>query len=91
MLVQFENETGIKAHLSIEPEPHCVLEKSSDVVQFYKTLISTSKVSEIILLDKLRICYDTCHAAIQFEEPHAILESYQKLGIQIGKVQISTF
>ena len=90
MLVQFENETGIKAHLSIEPEPHCVLEKSSDVVQFYKSLLLNSKVSESILLDKLRICYDTCHAAIQFEEPQSILESYQKLGIHVGKVQISS-
>ena len=89
-LVEFEKETGIKVHLSIEPEPHCVLEKSSDVVQFYKSLFLNSKVSESILLDKLRICYDTCHAAIQFEEPNTILKNYQDLGIQVGKVQISS-
>ena len=89
-LTQFESETGIRVHLSIEPEPHCALEKSADVLDFYKTLLSTSQVPEYILLDKLRVCYDTCHAAIQFEKPHTILESYQKLGIQVGKVQISS-
>ena len=46
--------------------------------------------AEQLILDKIRICYDTCHAAVMFETPESILGNYEKLGIRVGQVQISS-
>ena len=35
------------------------------------------------------VCFDTCHVALQFEDPLASLRAYRSEGIRISKVQLS--
>ena len=41
------------------------------------------------LLRHLRVCLDTCHLAVAFEDPAAALNSLAQNGIRVGKVQIT--
>jgi sugar phosphate isomerase/epimerase len=102
--LELEKTRKIRVHLNLEPEPFCYLEKSQDVVMFFRdyllprgvvrlqTLYPCETVIQLehLILDKIRVCYDTCHAAVLFEDPSDILERYAAVGIQIGKVQISS-
>jgi hypothetical protein len=36
------------------------------------------------------VCFDTCHVALQFEEPATALKTYLAEGIRISKVQLSS-
>lgn len=37
----------------------------------------------------MRICYDTCHFAVEYEDPLSVFKQFQSAGIKIGKIQIS--
>ena len=41
------------------------------------------------LLEHLRVCLDTCHLAVAYEDPAAALNTLAENGIQVGKVQIT--
>ena len=41
------------------------------------------------LLRHLRVCLDTCHLAVAYEDPAAALAALAQNGIQVGKVQIT--
>jgi sugar phosphate isomerase/epimerase len=101
-LVQLREEEGCLIHLDLEPEPDGELEHSGEVVRFYRdwllkegaarlaqdTGISLSQARRH-LLTHIRICLDTCHLAVEFEDPEAALMALAAEGIQIGKVQIT--
>lgn len=95
--------TGQVVHVDIEPEPDGLLETSTDLVNFYKdwllplgsTLLaealgSTIERAEELLLHHIRVCYDTCHVGVKYEDAAEVLASYDALGIKVGKVQISS-
>jgi hypothetical protein len=42
------------------------------------------------LLDHIRVCFDTCHVAVGYEQPRDLLDRFAALGIQVGKIQISS-
>ncbi len=101
--VEIEDTHGFSIHLDLEPEPYCFLETSQDVVRFFqeyllprgipklgKLLGVSRSAAEQMILRKIRVCYDTCHAAVMFESPGIVLGNYEKLGIRIGKVQVSS-
>jgi len=37
----------------------------------------------------LGVCLDTCHSALQFEDPLESLRAYRDEGIRISKIQLS--
>lgn len=95
-------EKGKEIHLDIEPEPDCLLENSRETIDFFKTnllpdggkfLMDEYQVSrseaENILLKHIGICYDTCHFALEYENPAEAISSFLDAGIRIGKTQIS--
>lgn len=101
-LVRLHEETGKLIHLDLEPEPDGLLENTADVLNFYQSWLLTSgrawlakilkispEAAEEHLLNHIRICYDTCHFAVAYEQPKSVFEQLQFAGIQIGKVQIS--
>lgn len=101
-LIEVEEETGKLIHLDLEPEPGGLLECSGEVVEFFQSwllprgapqLAATAGLGEAEarrrLLKHLRVCLDTCHLAVAFEDPAAALNSLAANGIRVGKVQIT--
>jgi hypothetical protein len=101
-MVQIRQTTGKLLHIDLEPEPDGLLENTAEVVAFFRDwllpvggawlanpLEITQDLAESHLRDHIRICYDTCHFAVEYEQPHTVLEQFHQAGIQIGKVQLS--
>lgn len=89
--------------LALEPEPGCLLETTHDAVAFFERYLLgpaaqaeiarrtglTREKSEAAIRHHLGVCLDTCHAAVEFEEPREALARLQAAGIRIAKVQIT--
>jgi hypothetical protein len=78
-----------KLHLGLEPEPLGLLENSSETIQFFEQLRAEHK-NDPRLDEHLGVNYDTCHFAIEFEEPLAALNSLRATGIKISKLHLSS-
>ncbi|MBI3509177.1 MAG: metabolite traffic protein EboE [Bacteroidetes bacterium] len=102
-MAAIRNSTGKIIHLDIEPEPRCLLENSDETIFFFKNYLIPFGVNYFndknglnneeatkLILDHIRICYDVCHFAVEFEEPGSVIAKFQNAGIKIGKVQISS-
>ena len=74
-----ERGTGRRIRVGFEPEPGCVVETT------------TQAVRELGGLDpeRLGICLDACHLAVQFEDPAAALNRLSEAGIPVVKLQAS--
>lgn len=101
-LHHLKEETGRIIHLDIEPEPDCMVENTDEVVTFFNEYLIkegvpylktetglNSEKAEAIIREHLRVCYDICHFAVEFEEPASVVEKLAKQDIKIGKIQIS--
>ncbi|MEX2641041.1 MAG: metabolite traffic protein EboE [Balneolales bacterium] len=99
---QIKAETGVNIHLDIEPEPDCILENSDETVDFFINHLFprggeylagkyslSAPVAEQMIRDHIQVCYDTCHFAVEFEEPAEAVRKFRQANIGIGKVQIS--
>ena len=85
-LKNLEERTGKKVVLALEPEPDCFLERTDETIEFMQRLYAHDSINK----EYIGVCFDTCHIALQFENP---LESLQKLvdaGITIPKIQVSS-
>lgn len=101
-MVRIKNYTGKLLHIDLEPEPDGLIENTSEVIDFYQNwllpiagnylaqkLKIEQSLAESKLLDHVRICYDTCHLSVEYEEPKTVFARLQSAGIKIGKIQIS--
>jgi sugar phosphate isomerase/epimerase len=102
-LVALRERCGRRIALALEPEPCCMLETADEAVDFFgRELHGRSAVSRLAemtglapaqaeqaLHDHLGVCWDLCHAAVEFEEPLASLDRLQRAGIRIVKMQLS--
>ena len=102
-LVRIRREHGPVIHLDIEPEPDCVLENTDETIAFFEQWlfpvgtpilatafgISTDEARRY-LQDHIRLCFDCCHFAVEYEDPSAALDRLQAAGIGIGRVQLSS-
>jgi sugar phosphate isomerase/epimerase len=97
-----EDETGREIHLGLEPEPSCFLETTPETLHFFReTLLPiggaeigrqngcSREAAENLLRRHVGVCFDTCHVALQYEDPAASLHALRDAGIRISKVQIS--
>lgn len=102
-LIEIEKSTGKQLHLDIEPEPDGMLENSDEVLHFFqtylipmgtKTIVKRLGCSESQAVDRIlayiRVCYDTCHFSLAYEEPEYTLDKFKKVGIRVGKIQVSS-
>lgn len=96
--------TGVTIAVALEPEPACMLETVDDVIAFFEDELYTQ--ASITLLAKLSdasesdaqhamhthlgVCYDICHAAVEFEDPLSGIQRMQSAGIPIIKLQLSS-
>jgi sugar phosphate isomerase/epimerase len=78
-LAAIERERGKAIRVAIEPEPGCAAETTAQVLD------------ALAGLDKQRIgiCLDACHLAVQFESPSEALEQVAAAGAIIPKTQAS--
>jgi hypothetical protein len=101
--VRVKQQEGKLLHLDIEPEPDCVLENTDETIDFYERwllpfggrLLAESlgigvAEARTHLLDHVRVCFDCCHFAVEFEDPVSALARLRGAGIQIGRVQLSS-
>jgi len=82
-------QTGRTLHLGLEPEPMCLLESSAETIHLFDHLRSEHPHDER-LARHLGVNYDTCHFAIEFEEPHNALGSLVQHDIKISKIHLSS-
>jgi len=85
-LEELEQNSGISIHLDIEAEPGCRLQTSNDVSNFVNAAFGDDER----VRRYLRVCHDTCHAAVMQESIETCLKHYEEAGLLIGKVQVSS-
>lgn len=102
-LVALEARSGKRIVLALEPEPRCLLETIAETVEFFQERLfgaaATRQLAELTGLAEpaaaaalrrhLGVCYDVCHAAVEFEDPRASIAALRGAGIEIAKVQLS--
>lgn len=102
-LVRIRERTGRYVHVDIEPEPDCLLETTEETVAFFRDVLlpvggehlaamlgGSLEVAQEHLLAHVNVCYDTCHLAVEYEQPASVVERLRAAGIRIGKVQLSS-
>ena len=102
-LVRARQSDGTLIHLDIEPEPDCSLENTDETLEFFehrllplgvpllgRLLGVGPETARDHLLEHIRICFDCCHFAVEFEDPAQALERIRAAGIKIGRVQLSS-
>ena len=103
-LVSIGKSKGKVISLALEPEPCCLLETIEETVAFFNEhLFSRAGIARLAALTGLSaadaesamrrhigVCYDVCHAAVEFEDPKASVERLRANGILIGKLQLSS-
>ncbi|WP_138497201.1 metabolite traffic protein EboE [Nostoc sp. PA-18-2419] len=101
-MIRIKEKTGKLLHIDLEPEPDGLIENTSEIIDFFQNWllpISGNYLSEKLnieqslaetkLLEHIRICYDTCHFSVEYEQPNSVFTRLQSAGIKIGKIQIS--
>jgi len=81
--------TGKTLQLGLEPEPLCYLETSEETVRFFERLRKL-RPRDQRLERHLGVNYDTCHLAVEFEEPEAVVKRFEQARIQISKIHVSS-
>lgn len=83
--------TGRDIHLGLEPEPLGLFENTSESLEFFERLLDGVSADERdSLLRHIGINYDTCHFAVEYEEPATALQSFREAGIRISKIHLSS-
>lgn len=101
-LVAIEQCKNQRLHIDLEPEPDGLLENATEVIAYFndwllpiggawlrEELGISQTQAEQHLLNHIQICYDTCHFAVEYEQPQQVFEQFQAAGIKIGKGQLS--
>lgn len=103
-LVRLEAETGRRVALAIEPEPYCFLETIEETLAYFRDhLLSDAAAARLAGLTGLTeadaaaalprhigLCYDVCHAAVEFEDPAQSLAMLRAGGVPVHKLQLSS-
>lgn len=97
-------DRGVEIALALEPEPCCALETIAETIAFFRDHLLTPESvrrfgaltqlgaaeAESTLRRHIGVCLDTCHAAVEFEDPRACVADLLAEGIRIPKVQVTT-
>ncbi|GIX04016.1 MAG: xylose isomerase [Planctomycetaceae bacterium] len=91
-LQALEQRTGRCIRLGLEPEPLCLLETTDEVLSFFEQLCQAAahKGCEEIVRDKVGICFDVCHQAVEFEDPVESLRRLSRAGLRVVKLHLSS-
>ena len=102
-LHEIHSKTGREIHIGLEPEPDCLLETTTEVIEFFEKqfipqalphmvarLSCHRSEAEAIIRRHIGVCFDTCHLALQYENLADSLTRLVRHGIRISKVQLSS-
>jgi sugar phosphate isomerase/epimerase len=101
--VSLRDRTGVTVALAIEPEPYCLLETVAESADFFRAHLlsgaAARRLAELTGLSEsaaaealprhLGLCYDVCHAAVEFEDAASSVAVLQGAGVPIHKLQLS--
>ncbi len=76
-------------HLGVEPEPCGLWETSSETVHLFQQMES-DRPHDNRLRTFLGVNYDTCHLAVEYEEPVHVVAKFQGEGIRLSKIHLSS-
>jgi hypothetical protein len=88
-IASVSQRTGKKLHLGVEPEPLGWIENRRETIRFFEQM-RQEHPGDARLDEHLGVNYDTCHFAIEFEEPAAAIGALRKNGIKISKLHLSS-
>ncbi|WP_298330213.1 metabolite traffic protein EboE [Haloactinopolyspora sp.] len=78
-LAKVEAETGRTIRVGLEPEPGCVVETVHDAVERLGGVDT----------ERIGVCVDACHLAVEFESPDSALAELAGSGLSVVKAQAS--
>ena len=95
--------SGTRIALAIEPEPCCLLETTDEAIAFFEDRLFDARAVELMqclsgvsrdhaqaaLRRHLGLCFDVCHAAVEFENVRESLARIANAGIKLAKMQLS--
>jgi hypothetical protein len=84
-----EHIAGKNLHLGLEPEPLCYLETSHETVEFLDRM-RADRPGDDRLDRHLGVNYDTCHLAVEYEEPGEVLKRFKDHNVRISKLHLSS-
>ncbi|WP_112245581.1 metabolite traffic protein EboE [Kribbella monticola] len=82
-LARVHTRTGRRIRLAVEPEPGCVLEMIGQAANWLNPYAASTGGSRV------GICLDTCHLAVQFEEPGRSFALLAEANVEIVKSELS--
>jgi sugar phosphate isomerase/epimerase len=88
-IARLAERTGRDLHLGLEPEPLGLFETTPETVAFFERL-AAERPGDARLLRHIGVNYDTCHLAVEFEEPADAIARLQRAGIRISKLHLSS-
>ena len=101
-LANIRAATGKLLHIDLEPEPDGLLENAAEVIRFFQDWLLpiggrylaerhgiAQASAQSLLHEHIQVCYDTCHFAVEYEDPASVFERFSAAGIKIGKIQLS--
>lgn len=93
-LSTLHSSTGKRIMLALEPEPDCLIETIDECIHFYENSLLpkalASGCSETIIRRHIGVCFDTAHAAVEFEPLIPAMKRLHSAGIPIAKIQLSS-
>jgi len=99
---EIHERTGKDLCLALEPEPDCYIETTDEALALFAETLprlgpATARALNVPpdrLADAVRrhlgVCFDTAHAAVQFEDPAESLARLAAAGVRVPKVQLSS-
>jgi len=87
-IAALSDSVGKTLHLGLEPEPLCWIETSAETVAFFEQM-EREHPNDPRLRKHLGVNYDTCHLAVEYEEPHEAIGALVAAGIRISKLHLS--
>ena len=96
-LARLRAATGLDLCLGLEPEPDCFLETTDEAIRFLgdwsgfaaEHLADAHGLDDEVWRRHVGICFDTAHAAVQFEDLADSLGRLARAGVRVCKVQLS--
>lgn len=84
-IARLSDASGKDLHLGLEPEPLGYIENTPETVAFFEKLGQSEPIRRC-----LGVNYDTCHLAIEYEEPQHALAQLAGAGIRLSKLHLSS-